>query len=68
MNERLRVTLSFGNSSMEMHLCFDNMTKEEAKTFIALANKFNGEDMLFLEGWGTEPMEEEDAPTSSQSN
>ena len=55
--KRLRVTLSFGNSVMEMHMCFDNMTKEEANTFIALAQKFNGEEVLFLEGWSTQPME-----------
>ena len=59
MQERLRVTLSFRNSAMEVQLDFVNMTKEEAKTFIALANKFNGEEVLFLEGWRTAPMEEE---------
>ena len=67
--ERLRVTLSFGNRTMEMYLCFDNMTKEEAETFIALAKKFNSEDCLFLEGWSTQPMEsvgeDKDASVSS---
>ena len=62
MTERLRVTLYFGNNEMEFFLHFDNMTREEADKFIDLAKKYNG-DSLSLEGWGTEPMEEEDAAT-----
>ena len=58
MMDKFRVCLSFGNSIMEMHLLFDNLTKEEAATLIRVSEKFNnygGE--LNLEGWSTQPME-----------
>jgi hypothetical protein len=46
---------------MEMHLPFDNLTKEEADTLIRLAKNFNdyGGELNF-EGWGTQPMESVD--------
>jgi len=59
--DKFRVCLSFGNSIMEMHLPFDNLTKEEADTLIRLAKNFNdyGGELSF-EGWGTQPMESVD--------
>ena len=56
--DKFRVCLSFGNSIMEMHLLFDDLTKEEATTLIRVSKKFNnygGE--LNLEGWSTQRME-----------
>jgi hypothetical protein len=42
---------------MELHLPFDNLTKEEADTLIGIAKKYNDEGTLFFEGWSHQPME-----------
>ena len=55
--DKFRVCLSFGNSMMELHLPFDNLTKEEADTLLKLAEKYNDENTLYFEGWSTQPME-----------
>lgn len=55
--DKFRVCLSFGNSMMELHLAFDNLTEEDADTLMRLVKHYNDKNTLFLEGWSTQPME-----------